>query len=310
MEVAMSSFSEVALNFLAQRGATGSPATTLEAYGRCYRQFAAYLFNNKHPDSLRSFTPDTVQGWMTDLHGRGIKPRTITKSVSALAAFGKWATRQKPPLLRESPCVNVQWPRAQKVPPRFLLPHELKAFVAQPALPGVALARDIFLDTGLRVSELCHARVKDLMEGAHGMMLQVTVKGGQVRMVPLSPHIVKRIRASLKTRQATPEAPLVATSQDTPFTRQYMSDSIRLLARRAGITRVTISAHSLRHTVNVYSREGGNDLTTRQFQLGHSSPKTTGAYDHLIPGLSMFRARAKQVAAMQELMLNPGGASA
>jgi integrase len=83
--------------------------------------------------------------------------------------------------------------------------------------------------------------------------------------------------------------------------RKPLSNMMARIGKRAGITRIRVSAHKLRHTANVVARRGNVDPYMRSVLLNHSNTRTVEVYDHLIPD-EMYEARLKQRAGLHSYL--------
>ncbi len=285
-----------------QRSSPGS----IEQYDRTYRMFLAHLRSKGLPDAPGSFTSDTVREWGLTEGERGVGPRTLATRFGQLASLADHMMKLKDgrgrPLLVAHPVRELERPRFQKPESKFLHPDELKAFLGVPAETHLNLARDLLLDTMLRVSEAVNANVGDI-EGPDGndrYLIVVRVKGGQEKRVPLSPVIADSLRDSLLARGAVERtAPLLVNARGQRWTRQGLSQAMTRLGHKAGIKRFAVSAHKLRHTAATVALHAGVDLLSVSKLLNHSKIETTAQYLHLIPG-SLHEARDKQRAGMED----------
>jgi integrase/recombinase XerD len=144
--------------------------------------------------------------------------------------------------------------------------------------------------SGIRVSELCELRWRDLQpSGASG---QVTVlgKGSKTRSIPLPGSVWTRL---LETRgEAEAGEPVFKSrKKGAALTPQGVSAVVRAAARRAGIEG-NVSPHWLRHAHASHALDRGAPIHLVQATLGHASITTTGRYLHARPsdGSSRFLA--------------------
>jgi site-specific recombinase XerD len=289
----------------------GSPvATTLTEYDRIYRQFIAFVLSTGNHDELRSFTPHLCEEFMAYLGAQGASQNTIRHKLSALSTLARYGLQHRDSkghqYLHENPLLAFKWPKRQRTRKEFLLPDELRAFLAVPRPVNEAIARDLLVDTGLRVSELCRANVEHFVRLVDGWVLYVTVKGegrqDELVPAPISSPVAETLVAYLDvrpvvlTRLPKGRVPLLLNSRGERWSRYALGVAMKRIGRAAGIERINVSPHKLRRTSNIVSRYGGNDSLTRSRLLNHLSPSTIREYDAVIPGeLSAAREQAREV---------------
>jgi len=141
---------------------------------------------------------------------------------------------------------------------------------------------------GLRVSELCQARVADL--DLRRGELRVLGKGRKERIGLLGAPAIDALRAYLD--EARPalrsgvESPdpgrLFLNASGGPLTVRGLRYRVDRLFRLAGVP-PGASPHTLRHSFASHLLEGGADLRVVQELLGHASLATTQVYTHVSP---------------------------
>jgi integrase len=158
-----------------------------------------------------------------------------------------------------------------------------------------SIVRDVLVDTGLRVAEMCAADVGDLFTVEQQTALQVTVKGGNTVQVPISKATVERLRDWLLSRNMPdPGEPIFIDTTGKRYHRAAMSHLIVRLGKVAGITRFEVTPHVVRHTLELIRRRAGIDPTVRSRLLTHSSLGSLVSYQHLLPD-ELAEARQQQV---------------
>jgi len=256
------------------------------------QQFVAYLtVTCKLMDDVRSFTDETARGFRDYLLAEKIRETTIRNKLSALSTFGEFLRRERrnmrgKPLLDHNPVKTFEWPKRPRQETQFLYPDELRAFLNVERRMAESVARDIFVDCGLRASEIACANVSDFMLDAQGKpVLRVVVKGGRTELVPLSRSVAEGVMDYLRQREAQPDEPLILNTLGQRYSRQALSECMHRIAGQAGIVRIRVRSHKLRHTVNVIARHTAKlDALTRSRLLTHASPRSLDRYEHLLPG--------------------------
>ncbi len=114
----------------------------------------------------------------------------------------------------------------------------------------------LLLLNGLRVSEVCTARVADLFSERGHRVLVLVRKGGRRDLVPLAPRTLAAVEEHLDERT---DGLLVLANDGGALNRFQATRAIRRLARAADITK-HISPHSLRHTAVTLALDAGVPL--------------------------------------------------
>jgi integrase/recombinase XerD len=140
---------------------------------------------------------------------------------------------------------------------------------------------------GLRLHEALYLQVSDI----DGQRLLVHVhrgKGAKDRYVPLPEDTLESLRAYWKTHRnptwlfpATGRDQKLAPSAMYPMSRASVQGAFRKAKQRAGITKLGLAIHSLRHSYATHLLEAGVNLRLIQLYLGHTRLETTMVYLHL-----------------------------
>lgn len=148
----------------------------------------------------------------------------------------------------------------------------------------------LLLTTGLRVSAIANAKVKDIEQTGKRILLHYVNKGGKEATKQLTAKTVQALQQYLAMRKVSETSPLFATIRGKSknpkqrfghaMSRVAISKMVSKRAKQAGVS--TISAHSLRHTSAMYLHADGFSVSAIQKHLGHSDKRTTLVYlDHL-----------------------------
>jgi integrase/recombinase XerD len=142
---------------------------------------------------------------------------------------------------------------------------------------------EVFYASGLRLSELCGARLEnlDLDEG----FIRVTGKGGKTRIVPVG----GRARAAIKDYLKNERVGLVKSRTSSwiflsirggKLSPERVREIVKQRAKAAGIEQ-NIYPHLLRHSFATHLLQNGADLRVIQDMLGHADIATTQIYTHV-----------------------------
>jgi site-specific recombinase XerD len=139
----------------------------------------------------------------------------------------------------------------------------------------------LLASTGLRVSELCALRIRDVQPDTGE--IKVNGKGARERMTVIANSRVRKALAhhiSALSRAGHGSAMgLFQNQRGRPLTPQCLRLRLHSLARRSRLDRVT--PHMFRHTAATMLLERGVDIRFVQRLLGHASIATTQIYTHV-----------------------------
>ena len=211
---------------------------------------------------------------------------TRARKTSTLRIFFKYMSVQthqiptNPAELLESPKVK------QSLPKHLTLENSLELLNS---VDGVNERRDyciltLFLNCGLRLSELCGLNLSDI--SGDGIMT-VTGKGNKERAVYLNDSCKAAIKAYLAVR---PNEGVVITDRNALFiSRNHRRISpktvqhiVKTYLKKAGLDGMGFSTHKLRHTAATLMYQHGNvDIRVLKDILGHANLGTTQIYTHV-----------------------------
>ncbi|GIF41345.1 tyrosine-type recombinase/integrase [Actinoplanes xinjiangensis] len=238
--------------------------------------------------------PADLDAWIVEQRATGARGKpaaesTIARRLSAVASWYEYLvvnTAADPePLIRYNPAQAAARPRVdpdESTTVGLDRPEadRLLAEARADSLTSYALLL-LLLVAGLRVGSVISALIEDLGSDRGHRVLNLTVKGGRRRRVPLPPILAHAIDEMLSERGSPAEGPLFLTPSGLRIYELYVYRLIRRLARRAGLASAdALSPHSLRHTAitEILDATGG-DLRRAQDFAGHADPRTTRRYD-------------------------------
>ena len=136
----------------------------------------------------------------------------------------------------------------------------------------------MFLNCGLRLSELANIRVKDIKDDT----LQVIGKGNKQRTIYLNKSCNTAIDEYLKIRPEVDDEYLFLSIRKSQISNRAIQRRVEYYLNLAGFDTNIYSTHKLRHTAaTLMYKHGDIDIKILQEILGHSSISTTQIYTHV-----------------------------
>lgn len=219
------------------------------------------------------------------LRTAGISARSVARALAAIRGLFRFLVAEKH--LTNDPTENIENPKLWATLPKVLHGTEVEALLNAPDTSTVNGLRDkamieLLYATGLRVSELIHVKLEDLVLDAG--FLRTIGKGSKERIVPFGDSardwIVKYVESGRPGQDKHGDRTLFLSNRGRGLSRQSVWMKIVKYARKAGI-RAEISPHVLRHSFATHLLENGADLRSVQMMLGHTDISTTQIYTHI-----------------------------
>ena len=173
---------------------------------------------------------------------------------------------------------------------RILPEAELHRILSLEPQPRNRAILTLLYASGVRVSELCELRWRDLQPNGEGGQITVFGKGNITRAIQM-PASVWRLVQALRPATAGPGDPVFRSrKQDHGGVLRPLAvlRLVRQAACRAGIE-LPVSPHWFRHAHASHALDRGAPSHLVQATLGHASITTTGRYLHARPNDSSSR---------------------
>ncbi len=217
---------------------------------------------------------------------RGNNAATRARKGSTIRVFFKYLTFQVH-LLDSNPAELLESPKTKKSLPKHLTLDESRKLLD--SVDGNNKERDyciltLFLNCGMRLSELCGLNITDI--GSDGS-LRILGKGNKERIVYLNDACVNSIVAYLPHRPvdcvpATEKNALFLSRNKKRISNKTVQHIVYTCLERAGLSGRGLSTHKLRHTAATLMYQHGNvDIRVLKDILGHANLGTTQIYTHV-----------------------------
>ena len=212
----------------------------------------------------------------------GLNAASRARKIATIRSFYNYLTN-KMHLLRENPVKDMDSPKLKKSLPKYLTLDESLQLLE--SVDGQNQDRDyciltLFLNCGLRISELVGLNLNDIQEDA----LRVLGKGNKVRIIYLNEACQGALRQYLAVRRpirGRDANALFLSSQNERISRSTVHAMVKKRLSEAGIDASQYSSHKLRHTAATLMLHTGVDVRAVQEVLGHDHLNTTEIYTHV-----------------------------
>jgi integrase/recombinase XerC len=221
--------------------------------------------------------------WGNEANTRQVRPATALMYYARIRTLFAYAVEEG--LLEASPFASLKPPvvrENQILPFNATQINALLHAAAQSTCPKRNRAILFFLlDTGVRASELCGLKMKDI--DLPGQRCTVLGKGNKTRTIYFGRNTARALIGYLKEDEHKPEESLFFAWDELPdsrtgLTRSGLTQLIRRLGRSAKLEAVRCSPHTFRHTFAIeFLRGGGNQFSLMQL-MGHTQMKQTARY--------------------------------
>lgn len=257
----------------------GRSAETQAAYRGDVRAFLAGVGR-----PLRAVTLGDLQDYADTL--AGLKPATQARKLAAVRSLFSFGHRLGYLPFNVGAVVrlpSIKSDLAERIMPEADV-HRLLA--TEPDLRNAALLHLLY-GAGLRITEACGLRWRDLQPRDNAGQITAYGKGGKTRVILLPASVWRRL-AALRS-DAGPDGAVFASKRGgKPMTRVQLHRIVKAAVRRAGLPDA-VSAHWLRHAHVSHALDRGAPAHLVQTTVGHSSLATTSRYAHARPGDSSAR---------------------
>lgn len=241
-------------------------------------------------DYIKQFSLNDAYEYMSYLNDvRKNSNAARSRKTSSLRRFFDYL-HNKSMLLEDNPLEHLEHPKPSKRLPKFLELEQSQELLEN--IDSKNLERDyciitLFLNCGMRLSELAGLNLNDYAKSKSGATLRLFGKGQKERIVYLNQACIEALDAYIKVR------PKSTLETNAIFLSSHANNLTRLSTRRiqrivddqlkhAGLGNLGISVHKLRHTCATLMYEYGNvDVMVLKDILGHVNLATTEIYTHL-----------------------------
>lgn len=217
------------------------------------------------------------------LNVRGLQPTTINRRLEALRKLSRWAVSTKRLKTDVAAALKpIKFVRNRS--PLGLSEQEVHALLRVAGSSNFAARNyaivQLMVQTGLRVSEATDLKLSDVKAGErNGTVLVRQGKGLKERDIPLNASARRAVRSYLEVRGNAEAESFFLNQKGEKLSKRMIQALISQLGKKAKITRLPVSAHTLRHTFALnYLKQNPGKIVDLANLLGHESLDTTAVY--------------------------------
>ncbi len=279
-----------AVTIIPSQADTDAQLIGLWLYGRSPRTQRAYRadvtrFLDFTGKPLRFITLGDLQQFADSLGA--LAPASQARMLSSIKSLLTFA--QKAGYLQFNPGAALILPKAKNtMGERIMSERAVQRLLALESNPRNHVLLAVLYYAGLRVSELCDLRWRDVQPHGETVVLAIHGKGQKTRFVKLKEEVADQLQ-HLRDEKAAPDAPVFRSrKKGGALVPVQVFRIVKAAALRAGLP-AEVSPHWLRHAHASHALDRGAPISLVQATLGHASVQTTGKYTHARPNDSSSR---------------------
>lgn len=245
------------------------------------------LLDLEHPKEITSLH---VRLFLLKLKESGRKSVTLRDYFVVIKCWLNWLVNEGH--IEKNPLDKVPRPRIEQNVIQPFTSEQIKSLLYWCNLETYTGVRNkaiilTFLDTGLRLTELCSIKPMDINEDT--MTIKVMGKGSKERLVAfgkttlksLYNYLLVRRQHCTKHKKKIPDC-LWMTEECKPLRTRGVQSMIKRLGKLAGLKNVRCSPHTFRHTFGTSAMLSGASQREVQSLLGHATENMTKRYTETI----------------------------
>lgn len=208
------------------------------------------------------------------------------RKVSSIRTFFKYL--QMNGVIDDNPMINLDSPKLPKTLPKYLTIDQATKLLE--SVQGPNKARDyciltLFLNCGLRLSELVSIDYNTIRTEEDSTTLVITGKGNKQRTIYLNSACVSSIKSYMAVRPkdgVKDKYALFLSNRLSRISPKTVQKMVEEYLDKAGLGGMGFSVHKLRHTAATLMYQTGSvDVLELKEILGHENLNTTQIYTHL-----------------------------
>ena len=259
---------------------------TINNYELDITDYLEYLNNLKL--NIYKITYFDVKNYLVKLYDEDYKSTSISRKISSLRTFYSYLYDEGK--IDKNIFKYISVPKKEKRLPKYITNEEVELIFNTPDIRSPLgqrnrLILELLYGGGIRVSELCNIKVKDI--DIDNKTIKILGKGNKERLVfygnscrEILELYLSDGRNILLNKNSTDYLIIGAYKKDKPLTTRSVELIINKIIEECAIKK-KVTPHTLRHTFATHLLNEGCDILIVKELLGHSSLDTTGIYTHV-----------------------------
>lgn len=163
--------------------------------------------------------------------------------------------------------------------PAVMSPQEMRRLLTAVTNVKHRMLLSLLYATGMRLSEIAHLKIADI-DSTQMQIRIVSGKGKKDRLIPLSAHLLRELRAYYRLYR--PQLYLFnGAGKGKKYGERSIQHVMQITLAKAGLNDKNYSVHTVRHSFATHLLDNGADLPAIQQLMGHHDIRQTMRYLHL-----------------------------
>jgi integrase/recombinase XerC len=265
--------------FLSDLSGKNRSFLSIHCYGIDCHHFLSWIQENDLTVTTPvDITKSYLSEYLSSLSDQALSGRTRARKLTAIKEYFRFLVGQG--ILPVSPAESISALKRERNGRTYLTTEEYTRLLSLAGSnPRDYAILQVFLQTGIHVSELCSLTLSDV-DLADRTLTICQGKGMADRTIELEKKGSQAVKNYLRSRPQSLSDALLLNYQAEPISERGVQKLLAKYVKLAGITK-KISPHSLRHTFATYKAERGVSPYQLQQWLGHRNLNITQIYVHL-----------------------------
>lgn len=253
----------------------GKSASTVLGYGKDIDQLVQFL-KVSNVTHLSDVKEENLKNFFDDLRKKNYTAKSVSRKINSVKTFYRFVTENG--LTNVNPSRSLEYPKYENKAPRVMTPLEYRALrdAAKDDTRIYAII-ELFLQTGLRISEVANLRLTDVKEES---LYIRPLEGRPERTIPLNKPARLALQGYFDIRGQTKDDHVFITKTGRQLLIRNIRNSIDRYFKIAGIKDAKVN--DLRHTWIAHHLQNGTSLLLVSKIAGHKRLSTTERYLDLV----------------------------